>query len=90
MPTATHWEDLSSKEVDIPVADFSTFLNGSEIDRQKCANKILEAFSTIGFVYLSNAPPLETIHKAFLFSKEFFAQPLEYKNRIEWESFVSK
>lgn len=90
MPSATSWEDLNSKEVAIPVVDFSTFVNGSDIDRQKCANKILEAFTTVGFVYLSNALPLETIDKAFSLSKEFFAKPLEYKKGVEWESFVGK
>jgi len=89
MPAA-HWEDLNSKEVTIPVVDFSTFLNGSDIDRQKCANKVLEAFTTVGFVYLSNALPLETIDKAFLLSKEFFAKQPEYKKGVEWESFVGK
>jgi hypothetical protein len=45
MPAATHWEDLNSKEVAIPVVDFSTFLNGSDIDRQKCANKLFSKLS---------------------------------------------
>lgn len=90
MLSATSWEDLNSKEVTTPIVDFSTFLNGSEIDHQKCANKILEAFTTVGFVYLSYALPLETIDKAFSLSKEFFAKPLEYKRGVEWESFVGK
>jgi isopenicillin N synthase-like dioxygenase len=90
MPAATHWKDLNSKEVAIPVVDFSMFLGGTEMDQRKCANKILEAFTTVGFVYLSKALTLETIDKAFLLSKEFFAQSLEYKKRIEWESFVGK
>jgi isopenicillin N synthase-like dioxygenase len=79
-----------SKEIDIPVVNFSEFSSGSASTRQDCADKILEAFITVGFVYLSDALPPETIDKAFSLSKEFFAKPLEEKMKIEWESFVGK
>ena len=86
----TYEESLQSKEIAIPVVDFSSFTAGTPADRQKCAEKILEAFTTVGFVYLSNALPLETIDKAFSLSKEFFAKSMEEKMKVEWESFVGK
>jgi isopenicillin N synthase-like dioxygenase len=78
------------KEINIPVVNFSEFSSGSASTRQDCANKILEAFTTVGFVYLSNALPPESIDKAFSLSKEFFGKPLEEKKNIEWESFVGR
>ena len=86
----TYSEDLQSKEISIPVVDFSSFTKGDPIARQECANKILEAFTTVGFVYLSNALPADTIDTAFSLSKEFFAKPQEEKMKVEWESFVGK
>jgi isopenicillin N synthase-like dioxygenase len=85
------WKDLSSKEGSIPVVDFSAFTAGGTLaDRQACAQKLLDAFTTVGFVYLSNALPLETIDKAFSISKEFFAKSLDEKMKVEWESFAGK
>jgi len=86
----TYSDSLDSKEIVIPVVDFSTFASGDPISRRECANKILEAFTTVGFVYLSNALPTETIDTAFSLSKEFFAKPVEEKLKVEWESFVGK
>jgi len=86
----TYTDSLDSKEIVIPVVDFSTFASGDPISRRECANKILEAFTTVGFVYLSNALPIETIDTAFSLSKEFFAKPVEDKMKVEWESFVGK
>jgi isopenicillin N synthase-like dioxygenase len=86
----TYEESLKSKDIVVPVVDFSSFTSGIPLDRQKCAEKILEAFTTVGFVYLSNALPLETIDKAFTLSKEFFAKPAEEKLKVEWESFIGK
>lgn len=86
----TYDETLQSKEIIIPVVDFLSFTSGSPADRQKCADKILEAFTTVGFVYLSNALPLDTIEKAFSLSKDFFDKSLEEKMKVEWESFVGK
>jgi isopenicillin N synthase-like dioxygenase len=83
-------EELGSKEISIPVVDFSAFAAGSAADRQECADKILNAFTTVGFVYLSNALPTETIDKAFTLSEKFFAKPIEDKMKVEWESFVGK
>jgi isopenicillin N synthase-like dioxygenase len=84
-------EDMSaSKEIAIPIVDFSEFTSGSISMRQQSADKILEAFTTVGFVYLSNALLPETIERAFSLSKEFFARPLEEKTKVEWESFIGK
>lgn len=85
-----NYDNLHSKEIAIPVVDFSTFLTGTSIQRQHCANAILNAFTTVGFVYLSHALPDETIDKAFSLSKEFFALSLVEKRKVEWESFVGK
>ena len=73
-----------------PIVDFTSFARGDPAARQECANKILEAFPTVGFVYLSNAVALETIDKALSLSKQFFAKPVEEKVEVEWESFVGK
>ena len=86
----TYSEDLNSKEISIPVVDFSSFTSGDLAARQACANKILEAFTTVGFVYLSKALSTETIDTAFSLSKEFFAKPVEEKMKLEWESFIGK
>lgn len=39
---------------DIPLIDFSPFLNGSAQDRARVAFSIDEAFKSHGFIYLSN------------------------------------
>lgn len=38
----------------IPIIDFSSFLNGSEQQRQEVAKQIDDAFQSGGFVYLLN------------------------------------
>jgi isopenicillin N synthase-like dioxygenase len=83
-------EESKSKEIAIPVVDFSAFSSGSAAERQACADEILNAFTTVGFVYLSNAIATETIDTAFTLSKEFFAKSLDEKMKVEWESFVAK
>ena len=57
---------------------------------QKGAYRILDAFTMVGFIYLSNALALETIEKAFSLSKECFAESLEEKSKVEWKSFGGK
>jgi non-haem dioxygenase in morphine synthesis N-terminal len=70
VPKENH-DNLQSREMAIPVVDFSTFLTGTPSQRQQCADAILKAFTTVGFVYLSHALPCETIDKAFSLNKEF-------------------
>src|SRR2546423_15722183 len=83
-------EDLTSNEISTAIVDLTSFARVDPAARQECANKILEPFTAVGFVYLSNAVALETIDKALSLSKQFFAKPVEEKVEVEWESFVGK
>lgn len=69
----------------IPIIDFSKFLNGDLNDKLKVAHDILNAFKSVGFVYLDNhGIPLDTINHVFCASKRFFDLPLDEKNKLRW------
>jgi len=87
---AADWKTRVSKEIDIPQIDFAEFKSGDPKVREACAQKIVSAFKTIGFVYLANALPIETKDKAFALAKGLFAKSTEEKKKIAWESFTGK
>ena len=90
MTMAADWKTRVSKEIDIPQIDFAEFKSGDPKVREACAQKIVSAFKTIGFVYLANALPIETKDKAFALAKGLFAKSTEEKEKIAWESFTGK
>lgn len=61
---------------DIPIVDFSPFLNGGDAERKRVAAEIGRACETVGFLYLVNhGVPQPLIDKTFAASKLFFDQP---------------
>lgn len=38
----------------IPVVSFAPFLSGNKEERQKVAQQVYDAFSTVGFIYLKD------------------------------------
>jgi isopenicillin N synthase-like dioxygenase len=58
VPKENH-DNFHSKEIEIPVFEFSTFLTDTPSQRQQCASAILKAFTTVGFANLSHALPRE-------------------------------
>ncbi|MEL6224742.1 MAG: 2-oxoglutarate and iron-dependent oxygenase domain-containing protein [Cyanobacteria bacterium J06627_8] len=76
--------------VDIPVIDFSPFLDNDPDGKQRVAQAIYRACHEVGFMYLKNhGVPYEAIAQAFERSQQFFALPLEEKQAIAWSSEAS-
>ncbi|MEB3210480.1 MAG: 2-oxoglutarate and iron-dependent oxygenase domain-containing protein [Leptolyngbyaceae bacterium] len=76
--------------VDIPIIDFSPFLDDDPEDKQKVAEAIYRACHEVGFMYLKNhGIPEEAIRKAFEQSQHFFALPLDEKKKIAWSNETS-
>ncbi|TPX18516.1 uncharacterized protein E0L32_011554 [Thyridium curvatum] len=76
---------VQSQDLLIPLIDFSSFLNGDEIQRQETAKAILHGFQTAGFIYLKNIP----IHpqrrrEVFAMSAKFFELDTATKMSLEW------
>ncbi|KAK2464040.1 hypothetical protein APHAL10511_003984 [Amanita phalloides] len=69
----------------IPLIDFGPFLDGTTADRRVVAAHIFNAFNTSGFICLSNhGIPSSAISEVFIYSKHFFARPLQEKNSLSW------
>ncbi|KAJ3223974.1 hypothetical protein HK099_000458 [Clydaea vesicula] len=92
MTTAENLDHLCNPKLpeSIPLIDFSDY---NSTDLQKKVNlgkKLVDAFSTAGFVYLKNCP-LDNFDRDEMFktSKEFFAKSSDYKVNLEWESAES-
>lgn len=69
----------------IPVIDFSTFTKSSPSAKLETAQKIVHAFKTSGFLYLSNhGIASETIAEVFSQAAEFFRRPQEQKDTMAW------
>ncbi|KAJ8298922.1 hypothetical protein KUTeg_022982 [Tegillarca granosa] len=73
----------------IPVIDFSDYgldvaqENVTENDLKQLADKVYEAFSIIGFCYITNhGIPESQIAEAFKVSKDFFDQPDSVKQKL--------
>ncbi|KJZ72148.1 hypothetical protein HIM_08413 [Hirsutella minnesotensis 3608] len=76
---------VSKEGLVIPLIDFSKFLDGSPQEKTATAKAILDGFQTAGFVYLKKHPiPADALRHAFARSADFFAQPLEAKQRLGW------
>ena len=71
----------------IPVVDFSGFLQGSTATRQRTVQAIFQACHQVGFLYLKNhGIPLEAIDQVFDQSRIFFDLPITVKQRAAWSS----
>ncbi|MEB3232483.1 MAG: 2-oxoglutarate and iron-dependent oxygenase domain-containing protein [Leptolyngbyaceae bacterium] len=76
--------------VDIPIIDFSPFLNDNPEGKQQVAQTIYHACHEVGFMYLKNhGVPQGAIAQAFEQSHQFFALPTEEKQKIAWSSETS-
>ncbi|KZT57844.1 flavonol synthase/flavanone 3-hydroxylase [Calocera cornea HHB12733] len=67
----------------VPIVDFGLFLNPPSPEAKKAtANSIVQAFGTVGFVYLMNhGIPQDKVDECYDWSKKFFALPLEEKKK---------
>lgn len=70
--------------MEIPVVDFSAFLNGNQDEKICVSNELINVVKNYGFVYLKNINiPKDEIEKAFEMSKTFFSKSLEYKMSVK-------
>ncbi|KAI8842937.1 hypothetical protein BC829DRAFT_401436 [Chytridium lagenaria] len=71
----------------IPVVDFGRYLKGNETDRRAASAEIVQAFKSVGFVYIANhgieGKMLDTVFEK---SKKFFELDLKEKEKIAWET----
>ncbi len=68
---------------EVPIIDFTPFLNGDSRERRKVAEQISHACSTIGFFYLTgHGIPMEMRQAVFDRSAEFFHQPMVDKEEV--------
>lgn len=71
----------------IPIVDFSAFLKGNQNEKHIVSNELVNAFKTVGFVYLANhGIPAEKLESVYDQSKRFFNLPLEEKTKLAWET----
>lgn len=76
--------------VDIPIIDFTPFLNNDSEGKRSVAQAIYHACHTVGFMYLINhGMPLQKIDQAFEQSRHFFTLPLAEKQTIAWSTASS-
>lgn len=70
----------------IPVIDLAPWFQGNAAEQKKVADEVISACSTAGFFYITNhqVPP-ELLASVFDVSRNFFALPLEQKNRVSFE-----
>lgn len=70
----------------LPVIDFAPFLEGAPLAKAKVAQEIYNAACNYGFMYLKNfglSP--QYVEEAFQYSKAFFAQTSEEKNKTAFD-----
>lgn len=79
-----------STSLDIPVIDFSPFVENDLVGKGQVAEAIYHACHNVGFLYLKNhGIPQASIDQAFAQSQQFFALPLAEKQKIAWSSECS-
>ncbi|KAF2155435.1 Clavaminate synthase-like protein [Myriangium duriaei CBS 260.36] len=74
---------VSSATLDIPLIDFSAFLDGNRADRLSTSKAILDGFRRAGFIYLRNHGIVD-VEKTFKHSATFFAKPKAEKDALAW------
>ncbi len=76
--------------INIPVIDFTPFLNDDPVGQRRVATAIYQACHEVGFLYLiHHGIPQPKIDQAFTVSQQFFALPPEQKQTIAWSSEAS-
>ena len=76
---------ISSDNLEIPLIDFSSFIDGDEGTRKSTAQAMLDGFLGSGFIYLKNYPISKpTIQTTFKQSGDFFKRPREQKDAMSW------
>ncbi|KAK4963495.1 hypothetical protein LTR10_001124 [Elasticomyces elasticus] len=76
---------VSSKSLEIPLIDFSSFVSGDEVTRRTTAQAILRGFQSAGFIYLRNHGILrDHIQTTFVESAKFFRRPQAVKDKLCW------
>ena len=69
----------------VPIVDFGRFLKGNDSEKKAASEDVLDAFKTVGFVYLANhSIPQSQIDNVFAKSKRFFDLSMEEKNKLAW------
>ena len=77
-----------TSDFNIPVIDFSKFLKGTQTERAACAAKIIEVFTTSGFLYLKNyGIDKEMVKAAYANSAKFFALDQGQKDALTLQDF---
>ncbi len=67
----------------IPLIDFSPFLNGTKEDRERVASQIGDACRNVGFFYLLNHGVSSLLtERVYEQAKRFFSQSIEEKMKI--------
>ena len=81
---------MSTTLFEIPVIDFSPFLSGDTNLRKAVASQVYKACHEIGFMYIKN-PGISQIliDQLFIQTKQFFALPVELKNKLAWSDEFS-
>lgn len=75
----------------IPLVDLSKFRNGTASERNEFAEKLGEAFHTIGFVgVINHGIPKSLIDGFYDASKRFFALPVNVKRKYEIEGLAGQ
>jgi isopenicillin N synthase-like dioxygenase len=68
------------KEFTIPIVDFSSYLNGSPLERKECIKTVIDGFKTSGFLYLINSGiEKEQLDQVYRQSAAYFGLTLEEK-----------
>ncbi|XP_066266694.1 uncharacterized protein [Branchiostoma lanceolatum] len=86
-PVPIHWDTSPEDHGHIPIIDFSSYslLKGAvdEDELQPLAAQLVQAFSTVGFVYLRNhGIPAALVSRTFEAADKFFALPEEVKTKF--------
>ncbi len=75
----------------IPVVDLSKFVEGSAADRAAFIEELGTAFHNIGFVgVINHGIPKSLIEKFYTTAKEFFALPVDIKEKYEIEGMAGQ
>lgn len=76
---------VSEANLEIPLIDFSAFLEGDALTKKSTAQAILAGFKNAGFIYLSNhGVPQDMLEKTFQESAKFFDRPRAEKDALAW------
>lgn len=76
--------------MNIPIIDFTPFLEDEPAGKQSVAQEIYQACHQVGFMYLINhGVPQPKIDQAFEQSEQFFGLPLAQKQEIAWSAATS-